>query len=181
MSEDISTKERVVVKKFDMNMIKAGHCVVILGKNGSGKTTLIKHILKEKSHIKAVNTMHKVYEATVIFDTIEEFGERIIVMDDCVKENKPELHKLFIGKQYSEMLVLFASQTDDIPLVFRNNVDFLFILDNAHLKTIYNKFHIEYMQGAARFQELANSILGDGKHNYMVMDVSNKQFYWWAK
>ncbi len=184
----MSTNNQVkfVVKKFDINKINCNECVLIIGKAASGKTHLIKHIMNHKKDIKNVYTMNGLYEGYTVIDAHEDKGNRILTIDDVSLENRVEFHKLFANKPSSDILTIIGTQNPNIPIVIKNNVDYVFIFNNTndeYLKKIYiermNKiFEPLQVNSLDSFTKIIKEITVE-QYTTVVIDLKTNNIFWY--
>jgi GTPase SAR1 family protein len=177
-----------VIKKFDINNIDVNQCILIVGNKGVGKTSLVKHIVNNKKDIKSINALSSIYDKSVVIDTYEDFGKRILILDDVNLEHKVELHKLFVNKTHSDVLTLISLESSyNIPIVIKNNVDYVFIYKCDDFKKIYwekisnifedllKDYKISNLYG---FLKILNDITID-KYTAIVIDIKNHKLFWY--
>jgi len=150
------------LQPFNLNRIKAGNVVCVMGRRGSGKTTLLKDILYHKRKIPTGTLFGGRYDlgehfpSTFVLDTYDPVvvsqivarSKRLqtvpttVVFDDCMydknafRRDKCFREILMNGRHYSILLLLSMQYCMDLDPSMRSQFDYVFAFKDNVLQNV---------------------------------------------
>ena len=169
-----------LIYEFNLEKIKEGASVLIIGERWSGKSCLIRHIINNKGWNNATTVHHHFILRTLLADMkIQTDQHRVIVLDDCLVG--PTTGKLLFNNKQSNTTLIIAQQDPyEILSEFRKNFDYVFAFnDDSGASAEHIRVYYTWFAAPAVFRKAFDCITENNKVMVIDVDIRNRNVFWY--